>query len=403
MVITALALFDITGSRQRSPARRCPTAPVRRVRSQAPVASGSARRRPGDAPDPGRRARASRAPPPRTRSTGPTSSTRRCASACSRSPPSSATQGPTRPAGPCAPAAPARSACCSPSGSPTRSATRPPSPPCAASPIEAEQRRDLARRCSPRRSSGGRRRPPRPCDPRARRRLLRLRAAGGPPERRAPRSSGSIPVVVADTPHIPGVPFVSIDDRGGARAAAQHLLDLGHRRLGGRLAAHPRRRPHGPRRRRAPPRRRPTASRASASRATRRRSTAAGLDWDDVPIYEGHPNSRALGARGGRARCSRSTRPRPPLLAMSDEIALGVDRRRARRRPRRARASSRSSASTTRPPRPRAALTTVRQPLVEKGRTAGRMLLEAIEGGTPADVALPTELVVRGSTAPLRP
>jgi hypothetical protein len=27
------------------------------------------------------------------------------------------------------------------------------------------------------------------------------------------------------------------------------------------------------------------------------------------------------------------------------------------------------------------------------------MLLEAIEGGTPADVALPTELVVRESTA----
>ena len=44
-------------------------------------------------------------------------------------------------------------------------------------------------------------------------------------------------------------------------------------------------------------------------------------------------------------------------------------------------------------------LTTVRQPLVDKGRTAGRMLLEAIEGGTPADVLLPTELVVRGSTA----
>jgi DNA-binding LacI/PurR family transcriptional regulator len=45
-------------------------------------------------------------------------------------------------------------------------------------------------------------------------------------------------------------------------------------------------------------------------------------------------------------------------------------------------------------------LTTIRQPLVDKGRAAGRMLPEAIEGGTPADVALPTELVVRGSTAP---
>jgi DNA-binding LacI/PurR family transcriptional regulator len=45
-------------------------------------------------------------------------------------------------------------------------------------------------------------------------------------------------------------------------------------------------------------------------------------------------------------------------------------------------------------------LTTIRQPLVDKGRAAGRMLLEALAGGTPADVTLPTELVVRSSTAP---
>jgi DNA-binding LacI/PurR family transcriptional regulator len=44
-------------------------------------------------------------------------------------------------------------------------------------------------------------------------------------------------------------------------------------------------------------------------------------------------------------------------------------------------------------------LTTIRQPLVDKGRAAGRMLLESIAGGTPADVTLPTELVVRTSTA----
>ena len=40
----------------------------------------------------------------------------------------------------------------------------------------------------------------------------------------------------ADRLHRPGpvagVPSVNIDDRGGALAAAQHLLDLGHRRIG---------------------------------------------------------------------------------------------------------------------------------------------------------------------------
>ena len=40
-----------------------------------------------------------------------------------------------------------------------------------------------------------------------------------------------LPMVISDTPYVPGVPLVWIDDRGGARAAAQHLLDLGHRRI----------------------------------------------------------------------------------------------------------------------------------------------------------------------------
>ena len=44
-----------------------------------------------------------------------------------------------------------------------------------------------------------------------------------------------------------------------------------------------------------------------------------------------------------------------------------------------------------------AALTTVRQSLVEKGREAGRLLMEQ---NTEREVVLPLELVVRGSTAP---
>ena len=42
-------------------------------------------------------------------------------------------------------------------------------------------------------------------------------------------------------------------------------------------------------------------------------------------------------------------------------------------------------------------LTTVRQPLVEKGREAGRLLMEP---GTEREVILPIELVARGSTGP---
>ena len=52
-------------------------------------------------------------------------------------------------------------------------------------------------------------------------------------------------------------------------------------------------------------------------------------------------------------------------------------------------------------------LTTVRQPHEEKGRLAAQWLIEEIESGTPAEgeprrTILPTELVVRESTAPPR-
>ena len=97
--------------------------------------------------------------------------------------------------------------------------------PCGGLAIEAEQAGDLAR-AAPRAA----RRRPGPAEavtaPRSSTRASSTRC------RRATRASRAvlerdIPVVVSDTPHIPGVPFVAIDDRGGARAAAQHLLDLG--------------------------------------------------------------------------------------------------------------------------------------------------------------------------------
>src|SRR5262245_34877448 len=38
-----------------------------------------------------------------------------------------------------------------------------------------------------------------------------------------------LPLVYVDQDPEPGVPTVNVDDRGGARAAAEHLLTLGHR------------------------------------------------------------------------------------------------------------------------------------------------------------------------------
>ena len=40
-----------------------------------------------------------------------------------------------------------------------------------------------------------------------------------------------LPLVFVDQDPVPGITSVNVDDRGGARAAAQHLVDLGHRRV----------------------------------------------------------------------------------------------------------------------------------------------------------------------------
>jgi DNA-binding LacI/PurR family transcriptional regulator len=206
-----------------------------------------------------------------------------------------------------------------------------------------------------------------------------------------------LPMVICDTPHVPGVPLVSVDDRGGARAAAQHLLDLGHRRI---AVVTLRIREDGHRgtvdaARRATARYRVTGLRLAGYADAIAR---AGLDWAAVPVYEG-PNARELGAEAAAALLALEPRP-TALLGMSDELALGaIDGARAAglELPRELSVVGFDDA----PPASSRGLTTVRQPLLEKGRSAGRMLLEAIEGGTPPDVELPTELVVRGST--LRP
>ena len=142
-----------------------------------------------------------------------------------------------------------------------------------------------------------------------------------------------------------------------------------------------------------------TASRASGSRATR---SALGAGWDDVPLYETFPNSRAAGRAAARALLALEPRP-TALLAMSDELALGALEVAARARASTCRgelsvvgyddvAGRRRGRADHRPPAAGG-----------EGPRRGRMLLEALDGGTPADVTLPTELVVRGSTRAVRP
>jgi DNA-binding LacI/PurR family transcriptional regulator len=194
-------------------------------------------------------------------------------------------------------------------------------------------------------------------------------------------------------------PWVGIDDRAGAAAIAQHLLGLGHRRLGVVSFALHRR----PRRGIADERLQAGASYA----VTRRRlagyrdaAVAAGLDWGRVPVHQGTDSTRAEGEAGAAALLSATPRP-TALLCLSDRLAEGAMR-----------AAARIGLSVPAvisiagfDDAPNAAglgLTTVSQPHRRKGTLAARALLELVEGAPPARVrtTLPWQLVVRGSTGP---
>jgi DNA-binding LacI/PurR family transcriptional regulator len=200
-----------------------------------------------------------------------------------------------------------------------------------------------------------------------------------------------LPVVTVDQPRDLPTPFVGIDDRAAARRAAKYLRELGHQRVGvlsfvtaldaeGRLGLS-----------------------LSTERLAGYKEGLAEA-WDDEAVRVCRPNAPEP-ARRAALELLGSEKPPTAILAMSDVLALGA-----------LQAAAElgigvpaelslvgfddSPAATLATP----ALTTVAQPHEEKGRVAAEWLVDAIERGQPlADdrrMILPTELVVRDSTAP---
>jgi DNA-binding LacI/PurR family transcriptional regulator len=203
---------------------------------------------------------------------------------------------------------------------------------------------------------------------------------------------------VVDGPRANATTFVGLDDRGGARAVAEHLVGLGHRRLAvivptlvfdGREG-------------RVDERRLRKASYYNDRErlaGVREALEAAAISWDEVLIEE-RANRQDAGAAAARSLLAETPRP-TALIAMSDQLALGAIR------------GARElglevptdlsvagfddipEAAQSQPP-----LTTVRQPLVDKGLLAGDRLFELLAGSEPPDAVLPVQLVARGSTGP---
>jgi DNA-binding LacI/PurR family transcriptional regulator len=221
-----------------------------------------------------------------------------------------------------------------------------------------------------------------------------------------------VPLVVIDQPRMPGVTTVSVDDHGGAREAARHLVRLGHRRIAiVALPFHPDGYT-GP----------ATEARIAEARfenavarleGYREAFAEVGIDPTGVPVFECAHSDEELGLESGRhflgggggvAAVAADARP-TAILAMSDRMAIGIlQAARAARVDVPRDVSVVGFNDSEAAARSRPALTTVRQPLRLKGYAAARLILDApsgASGGGPSSGAMPGAESGPAADAPL--
>jgi DNA-binding LacI/PurR family transcriptional regulator len=209
-----------------------------------------------------------------------------------------------------------------------------------------------------------------------------------------------LPVVLVDQDPADGVPCINVDDRGGARAAARHLVDLGHTRLavmtaalGGAVGVIDD----------------PAGAAASWKHVSRERM----LGYLDAlgpagvrPVVHRQLHSDDEEAYDAALRLLDAVDRPTGVLCFSDVVASGVLDAAGRLGldvPGDLSVVGFDDNPLARRLRPQ--LTTVRQDVAEKGRLAAAALKEVLDhhrAGTVAPtrrVVLPTELVVRESSA----
>lgn len=204
------------------------------------------------------------------------------------------------------------------------------------------------------------------------------------------RRSG-IPFVVVDSTALPDEPGIEVDDEGGARLAAQHLVDLGHRRFLV-IGIEPPSASDGME---------PAGVTARRLRGFRSVLVDVGVELPETSIVVG-PASMEGGIDAFRRAWASGVRP-TAVLVMSDAMAIGAMR--AARELGLGVPADLSIvgfddvdvAKYTDPP-----LTTVHQPIRRKGEEAVRLLLgggRQHNDGPSEQQRFETRLVVRSSTA----
>jgi DNA-binding LacI/PurR family transcriptional regulator len=211
--------------------------------------------------------------------------------------------------------------------------------------------------------------------------------------------SRPVPTVVADQPQIEGVDRVGIDDHTAITQLAQRLISLGHRRIGVICMRLARDRNDG-----FVPVERQQSAHFHVQR-TRLAGLAAafetvGVKWDTVPVVERFDHSSAMGASAA-AQLLDADSQITALICTSDILALGAlteAGRRGLRVPQDLTVTGFDGIAEAE----RVGLTTVRQPVLEKGKAAGRLLLSPSERTRPRSITLETEFLPGITSAPPR-
>ena len=205
-----------------------------------------------------------------------------------------------------------------------------------------------------------------------------------------------VPAVICDQPSTTGADLVGIDDAAAIRGVADHLLGLGHRRIGVICMRLGRVNMDGP----------VSIDRQNAAhyhvqrnrlRGLREAFTAAGVAWDRVPVVERFEHSVDAGASAA-AEVLALDPGITALVATTDVFALGAINELIRRRQRVPEDVSVTGFDGIRSAID-AELTTVVQPVVEKGRQAGRLLLSPARRTAGRRVMLDTTFLAGKTTA----
>ncbi|MES2170337.1 MAG: LacI family DNA-binding transcriptional regulator [Actinomycetota bacterium] len=200
-----------------------------------------------------------------------------------------------------------------------------------------------------------------------------------------------IPIVAIEAEHLDGVVAIDLDNRSSSRLLASKLAALGHRRVG--VVTLPLEASHR--------RGFVTAEHESAATGYVAMERLAGVRelFPDAVVWASAGSFVDEGVLGAAALLD-SEQPPTAIIAQSDLLAAGIVRAAADRGlhvP-----ADLSVIGFDGVEVDGIDLTTIRQPAVDRGRAAGRAVLELLNGGSPADTAFRGEFVEGATIAAVR-